>query len=93
MSDKMECPGCESYTSSVLANFENGEPCPYCELPHEAAAAIIDARRRAADGELTKRYEKAIKRAARAEAEMHELRRTLRDIREALDQLDRRQAP
>jgi hypothetical protein len=37
VADKTTCPGCESYTSGVLAAFRNGEPCPYCGLAAEDA--------------------------------------------------------
>ena len=60
MSDKMECPGCEGYSSSVLADFNNGEPCRFCGLPHEATVAILAARRKSADADLTEQFETAI---------------------------------
>jgi hypothetical protein len=59
MSEKMECPGCKSYTSGVLADFNNGEPCRVCKLPYEAASAILAARRRSPDAELTAQPEQA----------------------------------
>jgi hypothetical protein len=69
MTHKMQCPACESYPSSVLADFENGEPCRVRELPNEAASAILAARARSADAQLTAQFEEAITRATRAEVQ------------------------
>jgi Family of unknown function (DUF6221) len=69
MTHNMQCPACESYTSSVLADFENAEPCRVCQLPNEAASAILATRARSADAQLTAQFEEAITRATRAEVQ------------------------
>lgn len=84
----MTCPGCDAYTSGVVTAFEEGEPCPYCRLPATATAEILDARKRSADAELTKRYEEAVKRIGGLEAENHALRGALNNIRQAVRQAD-----
>lgn len=76
----MTCPGCNAHTSGVVTAFEEGDPCPYCGLPATATAEILDARKRSADAELTKRYEEAVKRAGRLEAENHALRGALNNL-------------
>lgn len=85
MSDKMTCPGCDSYTSGVLADFTNEEECRYCGLPHEAAAAILSVRRTAADADLKARYEDAITRATRAEADSVRFAALLFELRELIE--------
>lgn len=80
----MECPGCNSETSTVLAEYSKGNPCPYCGLSASAISEIRAARRRAADADLTAKYEEAIKRADKAEKEAGELRWRLRKVEQAL---------
>lgn len=80
MSRKMACPGCDSYSSTILRAFEDGEACPACGLPATATAEILDARKRTADADLTKRYEEAVKRIGRLEAENHALRGALNNL-------------
>ena len=88
VSSKLECPGCGSYSSTILRAFEDGEVCPACGLPATATAEILDARKRAADAELTTRYEEAVKRVGRLETENHALRGALNSVRQALRQAD-----
>lgn len=88
MSRKMTCPGCDAHTSGVVAAYEDGEPCPYCGLPATATSEILDARSRAADADLTKRYEEAVKRVGLLEAENLALRGALNGVRQAMRQAD-----
>jgi DNA repair exonuclease SbcCD ATPase subunit len=84
MSDlKRSCPGCDAWTSSVGAAFRDGEPCPYCGLPAEAAHAIDEARERHASEVVVKRLADAEVRAAKAEAEVDRLTSILNRVREA----------
>ena len=89
MSDKMECPGCASYSSSVQSAFDRGEPCPICGLSHEAAAELEEKRQTVrlsrANEEVKAIAEDALRRAGKAEAEAEQLRRTVDAIRAALD--------
>lgn len=86
MSEKMTCPGCGAHTSSVRTAYVEGEPCPNCDLPAEATAQVLDARRRSADAELTERYTQAIMRAERAEQRVRRLETTLQTLRDVLDE-------
>ena len=86
MSDlKMTCPGCGSHSSNVGMDYSNDEPCRSCGLPAEATTAILAARRTAADHELVIKYQEAITRATRAEAEAERLSRLLIALRDLLD--------
>lgn len=85
MSDKAECPGCGSYTSTVLSRFRDGNPCPYCGLSASAAAEIAAIREGRANDEVKRVAEEAIKRAEKAEREAAHLRSQILDIRSALD--------
>ena len=69
MSDlKRSCPACDAHTSAIGAAFRDGEPCPYCGLPAEAAAAFDRAVTRGADEDMAQRAAQAEQRAAVAEA-------------------------
>lgn len=85
MSDKMECPGCGSYTSTIRRRFEDGLPCDLCGLPAEAAMAVLAAQVRGADQTLIERAAAAEKRAAELERENGHLRSQLADIRRVLE--------
>lgn len=85
MSEKMICPACDAYTSSVLQAFEEGEPCPSCALPALVAAEIVAARARGADAKLIKNYQESTKRERAAEARARELEWRLKEVRLALE--------
>lgn len=87
MSDKTECPGCGSYSSSILRAFDDEDPCPVCGLSADAAAEVFAARRRGADAALTKRYADAVLRADKAEARARQLEDVLHEVRTALDKI------
>ena len=84
MSDKMECPGCGSYTSSVLSKVQQGESCPYCGLSADAIGEIHAVRRKKADEDLKDRLEKALVERDRAVAEAAKLGRVLYAVRSAV---------
>ena len=84
MSDlKRTCPACDSETSAIGMAFRDGEPCPYCGLPAEAAEAVIRARRRGAAEDVLERMARAEARAARAEARLARLLGAVDDIERA----------
>lgn len=85
MSRKTECPACNSWTSSIYDAFQDGEPCPFCQLPAEAAKAINTARERNADEQLIKRALAAELRAAEMEAELRRLRTRLANIKHTVN--------
>ena len=84
MSEKMECPGCGAYTSSVLAKVNDGEPCPYCGLSAGAILEIGSVRRRKADEDLKEQLEKALIERDRAVTEAAKLGRVLYAVRRAV---------
>ena len=82
MSDKMLCPGCDAYTSSVLIKVrEEGEPCPYCGLSAAAILEITEVREKKADEELKERLAKALVERDHATVEAARLRRIIEDAR------------
>lgn len=80
MSRKMTCPACNSHTSSVLAAFEDGRPCPNCGLSAEAALEIDGVRMRRADEDLKARLETVIKERDAAQRELRLTRARLERI-------------
>lgn len=82
MSRKMSCPACNAHTSSVLAAFEEGHPCPYCGLSAEAALEIDEVRQRRADEDLKGRLETAIKERDAAQRELRLVKARLERITE-----------
>lgn len=90
MGRKMTCPGCNSHTSSVLAAFEEGRPCPQCGLSAEAALEIETIRQRRADEDLKARLEQAIKERDEAQRELRWAKHRLDRLSEVLgDAVDR----
>jgi uncharacterized membrane-anchored protein len=84
VSDKMECPGCEAETSSVLGAVKRGEPCPYCGLSADAIEAVTEARKRHGETQMVAQLAAALKRAETAEARAAHLSRALDTIERAL---------
>lgn len=82
MGRKMTCPACNSHTSSVLAAFEEGRPCPECGLSAEAALDILTVRQRCADEELKTKLETAIKERDVAQRELRLVKARLERITE-----------
>jgi hypothetical protein len=90
MSDlKRICPGCDSWTSAIGAAFRDGEPCPYCGLPAEAAHLIDEAQERNVSQKVLDRLAAAEIRAAKAEAAFADYRiavtRAMRVLKEVAD--------
>jgi hypothetical protein len=85
MSNKETCPACESMTSNIASAFRRGEPCPYCGLPADSAAAVIAAQERGADALLVRQAAEAERRAGVAEAEVDRLRGLLCRVRDVLE--------
>lgn len=80
MADKMECPACHGYLSSVRRAYLDGEDCPECGFPHDAHEAFLAAQARGADAGLNERLVLAEKRAVEAERELAVARSKLRRI-------------
>jgi hypothetical protein len=89
MSEKMTCPGCQSHTSDVRRAYDEDEPCPHCALPASATDQVLAARRKAADADLTARYEELAVRVGRAESEAVRLRNVVDQFRDVLDEFDK----
>ena len=85
MSNKVTCPGCESYTSAVFQAVHEGEPCPYCGLPASTIAEVNAVREARGDEQLREKLAEALTRAGRAEAEVARLRDMARSVRAAID--------
>lgn len=85
----MTCPGCDARTSSVLAAFEDCDPCPYCGLSWSTAAELEEkhrtVRQSRADEEVKAIAEAALLRAGRAEAAVERLQRQVDAVRAALE--------
>lgn len=85
MSNKLHCPGCDGYTSSIWqAVMVEGENCPNCGLTPEAIQLVTAAQERNADEKLLKNYTSAVQRAEAAEAKVRDLTRQLDQIRAVL---------
>lgn len=86
MSDlKRTCVACGAWTTSVGIAYRDGEPCPTCSLPNDAAVAIETARDRAVNDDLIQRCIEAEKRAVKAEAAAYRLKILLRDMKTLLE--------
>lgn len=86
MSNKQECPGCESYSSSVLAAFERGEPCPYCGLSAAAALEIEAVKTSRADGALRERLAVVLRERDEMKRELDRSRSQLQRARSILNE-------
>jgi hypothetical protein len=79
----MTCPACRNHLSSILAAYRDGEDCPSCGLPADAAKEVLAAIKRGADSELADKYADMASRALTAEQQVRELGDRLREIRDA----------
>ncbi|HEU4544068.1 MAG TPA: hypothetical protein VFR23_23260 [Jiangellaceae bacterium] len=84
MADKMVCPACGSYTSSILRAFQEGQPCPSCGLSSQAAGEILDVQERRANEQLKAQLETAITERDRAQSEARRLAVHLDRIKRAV---------
>lgn len=89
MADKMTCPGCDSHSSSVLADFERGDRCRFCGLSAEAAQEIMDIREKRANAAVEAAFKDLRVRLDKAERELATATRRLTAIRDALDENER----
>ena len=87
MSEKLACPGCQTYTSRRLAELEEGRPCSNCGLSAQATQEILTVRRSQADQKLRDQLEAVLLRAGKAEGEASNLRRRLERITFTLQDL------
>lgn len=86
----MTCLGCQSYTSSVLTAYEDGEPCPYCKLSAAATLEILSIRTARADEELKAKLETAIKERDEAQRERDWAKQRLTRIESELSEIVQR---
>jgi len=84
---KMSCPGCNAWTNSVGFAHRDGQPCPECQLPWEATAAVLEARARFAEDARTKLLEAAEVRAGQLQRDRDRDRRVLSEVRYKLGEL------
>jgi DNA repair exonuclease SbcCD ATPase subunit len=84
MADKMTCPACDSYTSSILQAFKDGRPCPVCGLSNRAAHEVLDAERRAITEEMAEKVRLAVLERDRAQVEVQRLQRKLGRLQRAM---------
>jgi len=88
MSDKLECPGCNSYTSSVAYAVDYEQPCPHCGLPAATILEVQAIRSSLADGDLKERLEQATIEAMRLRVENLKLRDKMVAIRHLVREND-----
>lgn len=88
MSFKIECPGCNAYTSVVArAVMEDDRPCPHCGLPADVIRQVQSVRAKQADDQLKTQLADALLRAGKAEGEVVRLREFVNTVRGALGDL------
>jgi hypothetical protein len=80
----MECPACGSYGSSVLQAFVDGDDCPRCRLPAQAAEQVINARKQHVSAELVDQYTRSILAKQEAERRARLAEHRLREVEQAL---------
>lgn len=86
MSEKDECPVCESYTSSVWSAFRDGEGCPHCGASAELVAQVATARQRHADENLVNQLKTLGLRVETLQRENGRLRAQIRRVRDVVAQ-------
>ena len=80
---RIQCPACGQNVFAILQAFREGEACPYCGLPSDAARMVLEAARKGAEETLRQAYAEAMKRALDAERRNADLLERLGEIREA----------
>ena len=85
MSDKAECPGCNAYTSGVLADDVEGVACRYCGLSAGARAEIRQIRQSRADQAARERIEQLVKELDEAHRELRRLRAFRSSIQQTVE--------
>jgi len=89
MSERMTCPACGSYTSSVLNRYYEGKPCPECGLSAAAAAEIIHIQQTKADEALKTRLTDTIRERDEATQKLAEAERRLDRLADGMEELVR----
>ena len=82
----MNCPGCNSYTSNVLADVERGDPCRNCGLSADAIMEVNAVRDMRGDEKLKTQLEAALLRAGRAESVVQRLQSKVYRVRQAIEE-------
>lgn len=85
MSDKMECPVCKSYSSSVLGAVERGDPCPSCGTDANTILNVAALRERYRESELRGEVERLTIELGKVTAECNKLSRIVNAVRDALN--------
>lgn len=88
----MECPGCGAYSSSVIGDVLNGDPCRFCGLSSGARSEIWAVRAKRADKEVTERCEELIKLNAQAQVKFELASQLFEEIRHVMANFERRAA-
>jgi len=84
MAEKMECPGCRSYSSSINRAVLNGEPCPNCGLPALIILEVEAVQNLRIENDLKERHVEVLIYNGRLRTEVTLLRCILADVKYAL---------
>lgn len=85
MSNKMECPVCKSYSSTIYqAVVIDGGDCPVCGAPGEVIDRIDRLQQKRADDGLKVELTQALTDLAKVTAERDRLARVVEAVREAM---------
>ena len=84
MSQKMKCPVCNSYTSSVLSRVMDGDPCPYCGTSAEIVLRVEGLRESHKESGLRDEVERLTVALGKAEARAVEAEAMLVGVRDIL---------
>lgn len=85
MSDKLECPGCHSYTSAVARAVFDDQPCPRCGLSAEVIRQVDNIHVSRATEAVKEQARDALVRAGKAERDAALHKSKLDEIRALLD--------
>lgn len=88
MTDKLECPVCQSYTSSIAQAVAYGEDCPICGASAPTILEVIFIRKSQADELLKNRAAELVVENARLTRENQKLDRMVNDARDILGEAD-----
>jgi hypothetical protein len=85
MSDKLECPVCGSYSSSVLSAVYDGRPCPGCGASAAVVIEVENLRQQRGDQALRDRVESLLIELDKVTTERNRLRLTVQRVQDALE--------
>jgi hypothetical protein len=85
MADKMECPACNSWSSSIAMAVVNGRPCPVCGVSAEAIIEIYAVRETRATEALKGRVEFLVIENDRLVRESEDLRDIVDSVKELIN--------